>query len=285
MSRSLQFCCALIPLLLAGCANPLFYQPDRKLYQTPARAGLVYGDVRFRSADGTRLAGWFIHTTNETPRGTVIHCHGNAQNMTAHFSFVDWLPRHGFNVFTFDYRGYGLSEGKPDRDGVLMDTLAAIEHVSHRPDVDPRRIVLLGQSLGGANAIAAIGENSNAASVVRAVVSDSSFYSYRSLVRDKIGQVPVVSLLKWPLSYLVVSEAHSPGDAIKRFPPGLPILLLQGKSDRVVPWQHGQRLYEAAHEPRQLILLEDLDHTEAFFKSPASRKIVVDFFQRAINAP
>lgn len=272
-------------LLLLGCANPLFYQPDRKLYQTPARVGLVYGDVRFKSADGTTLAGWFVHATNATPKGTVIHCHGNAQNMTAHFSFVDWLPRQGYNVFTFDYRGYGLSEGEADRAGVFADTLAAIEHVRNRPDVDPRRIVVLGQSLGGANALAALGENTNAAASVRAVASDSSFYSYRAIVRDKIRQVPVLSLLRWPLSWLVASDAHSPGPAIARLPPGLPVLILHGKNDQVVPWQHGQRLYEAAHEPRELFLAEGMNHTEALIRSAGCRAMLVDFFDRAMASP
>ena len=83
--------CALILLCSCGCASNFLYYPDRLVYQTPASHGLKYEDVLFRSRDGTLLNGWFVPAIGE-PVGTVIHFHGNAQNMTAHFSYVDWLP-------------------------------------------------------------------------------------------------------------------------------------------------------------------------------------------------
>jgi fermentation-respiration switch protein FrsA (DUF1100 family) len=81
-------------------------------------------------------------------KGTVVHLHGNAQNMSAHFSFTSWLPQAGFNLLIFDYRGYGKSGGTPSRAGLVLDSIAAIRYVQNRPNIAPNRVILLGQSLG-----------------------------------------------------------------------------------------------------------------------------------------
>lgn len=107
MSRFLiMIFCVLVVIGQTGCVNKYFYYPTAQVYQTPNQIGLPHEVVTFQSADGTKLSGWFIPAVGK-PLGTVIHFHGNAQNMTAHFSFVDWLPGSGFNLFVFDYRGHG----------------------------------------------------------------------------------------------------------------------------------------------------------------------------------
>jgi fermentation-respiration switch protein FrsA (DUF1100 family) len=272
---------AVMTLLLVGCANRLFYYPDSAVYQTPRSDGLPFEEVAFASRDGTRLSGWFVPSVGKA-KGTIVHFHGNAQNMTSHFSFVKWLPREGYNIFVLDYRGYGKSAGKPGRQGVFDDCLAALDCVRARPDIDREKIIVFGQSLGGANAIAVLGENTNAARGVCAIAIDSSFYSYRQIVRDKIRMIPVLSLLRWPLSFVAVSNGHSPGDAVANLPP-VPKFFLHGKKDAVVPVAHGQRLFAEAGEPKELLLADDCNHTEAIMKSPAYRKALLDFFDRAVR--
>ena len=98
----------LLAAFLGGCAQGIFYQPDRVVYETPAAAGLKFEEVRFASDDGTRLSGWMIPSADaaapRSAKGTVIHFHGNAQNMTAHWRFAGWLAQRGFNVFVFGDR-------------------------------------------------------------------------------------------------------------------------------------------------------------------------------------
>lgn len=77
----------------------------------------------------------------------MIHVHGNAGNMSAHWPLVSWLPERNVNLFMFDYRGFGESEGTPSQEGLQDDTKSAIDYVRHRDDVNPERLVLLGQSL------------------------------------------------------------------------------------------------------------------------------------------
>jgi hypothetical protein len=115
--------------LSSGCASLYLYYPDHQIYQTPEQVGLKFEEINFTSRDGTPLTGWFVPAKGKVI-GTVIHFHGNAQNMTAHFSFVDWLPPEGFNVFMFDYRGYGRSGGSPQRQGIHEDCVAAIKYCS-----------------------------------------------------------------------------------------------------------------------------------------------------------
>lgn len=262
------------------CVGRMFYQPDRIVYDTPDRHGLKYEEIFFRSKDGTRLSGWFIPAVGE-PKGTVIHFHGNAQNMTAHFGFVFWLPSHGFNLFVFDYRGYGKSEGTPDRYGVYKDSLAALNYIAARPGIDHDRLLVLGQSLGGANAVAAVGSRPPGA--VRAVVIDSAFASYREIVRGKIAVIPILSLLRTPLSYLLIGNALSPDTVIATIAP-TPLLIIHGTSDSVVPYTHGKRLFELAREPKQFWTIEGGEHAEAF-ADPGSAycQRLVAFFDEALK--
>ena len=89
----------LMALSFSGCAYLMFYHPNTIEYQTPSAYGLAYQNVYFKSSDTTMLHGWFVPAAGN-PSGTVIHFHGNAQNMTAHFSYVSWLPLRGFNLIT-----------------------------------------------------------------------------------------------------------------------------------------------------------------------------------------
>ena len=266
--------------LTSGCASRFLYYPDHRIYQTPQQQGLRFDEVRFTSTDGTPLTGWFVPSQGKA-KGTVIHFHGNAQNMTAHFSFVDWLPAEGFNVFTFDYRGYGRSGGTPQRQGIYNDCIAAIKYVQTRSGTETNKLLVLGQSLGGANALAVLGENHFPG--VRAVAIDSTFYSYRSIVRDKIGEIPILWIAKWPLSFLVINNRHSPGSVVQNISP-TPLVLIHGTSDHVIPYHHAQDLLKKAREPKQLWTVKNGDHTEAFMTYGATyRTQLVGFFMSVLE--
>jgi uncharacterized protein len=263
-----------------GCANGLFYHPNAVEYMLPSDSGLSYEDVTFESNDGTKLHGWFI-PAKDPAWATVIHFHGNAGNISGHLRFVNWLPYHGCNLLMFDYRGYGTSEGKPSRRGLFEDSMAALDYALSRDDVDPERVVLLGQSLGGADAIAVASEAGDA--VVRAVVLDSAFYSYRSIVRDKIGELPVLGWFKSPLSYVMATNSFHSGRLIASLSP-IPVMIIHGTDDQVVPYHHGQMLYEHAREPKTFLTVEGGKHVTALtVYGHIYQQQVLEFFKQALS--
>lgn len=270
-----------VMLVLPGCVNRMFYHPNRIEYRTKEQMGERTRDVFFTSGDGTKLHGWFVPAQRDPILGTVVHFHGNAQNLTAHSSFVDWLPTAGFHLFLFDYRGYGRSEGRPSREGLILDGEAALREVRRQPEVDTNRIVIIGQSLGGTTAL-------GVASLFpelrgQALVIDSAFFSYRQIVRDKIKLIPLLSLLRVPLSYILISNAYSPGETLVELPP-VPVLYLHGTADLVIPYAHSEMLYAATAEPKELLLVPGGTHISGMV-DPAGdgRARVLDFIRHALD--
>lgn len=112
----------------------------------------------------------------------------------------------------------------------------------------------------------------------------AQFYSYRTIVRDKIGEMPVVWIAKWPLSFLVIDNRRSPGAVIQNISP-IPLLLVHGTSDHVVPYRHAQALFNKANEPKQLWTIIGADRTEAFASAGVCyRKRLVEFFAKAVQS-
>lgn len=282
----LPFSC--MALLLPGCMNHLFYQPRQEIFQTPPES--CCEDVTFDTRDGVKLHGWFI-PADAVESGTVIHFHGSFGNITWHYKQVAWMSEQGFNVFTFDYRGYGRSGGIPGRKGLVLDSVAAIEYVMSRPDIDTENLFIFGQSLGGANAVAAV--TSKDFQGIKAVALEGTFSSYRREARDmmavhvrkNIGNVPYLSLQLRLFSFLMVTDELSPEDSIHRISP-IPLLVIHGTADRKVRFVHGKRLHEKAGEPKYLWTIKDGGHMQTFIDctfSDAYRKKLMDFFKQQLR--
>ena len=264
-------------ILLAGCTRA-FFQPQRALVATPDRVGVRYESLALRAADGVELTAWFMPASGKA-RATVLFLHGNAENISTHFFNVAWMPAEGFNVLALDYRGYGGSAGAPSLPGVQRDIDAALEALLARPDVDARRIVLFGQSLGGALAIH-YGARGAHRGTLRAVISDSAFADYRMIASEKLAS----SFLTWPFQWLpalTVDNDYSPLASIGALSP-LPLVLIHGEDDTIVPPHHAQRLYEAARLPKELWMLPRTGHTQSV-RDPALRRRLGDYMRRVVD--
>jgi fermentation-respiration switch protein FrsA (DUF1100 family) len=264
-------------LLVAGCTQT-FFQPDRVLVATPDRLGVRYETVELRAADGIDLVAWFLPARG-TPAATVLFLHGNAENISTHFANVAWMPAEGFNVLALDYRGYGASAGSPSLAGVQLDIDAALGALLERRDVDPRRIVLFGQSLGGALAIHYAARGAHRSSL-RAVIADSAFADYRLIVKEKMAGF----FLTWPFQWLpalTVDNDYSPRAAIGAVSP-IPLVLIHGESDAIVPPHHSRQLYEAAAQPKELWIAPAAGHTQSL-RDPALRNRLSNFMRSAVR--
>ena len=244
---------------LLGC-NGMFFFPYRGQVLSPEQLGLKYEDVYFPASDGTRLHAWLLPAEGKA-HGTILFLHGNAENISTHIMSVRWLPAQGFNVFLLDYRGYGASEGEPSVEGVQEDVNAAMRTLLSRPDVNPDRLVVFGQSLGGSIAVYNVA-HSPYRQHIRALAVESAFTSYRAIAREKLAAFWLTWPLQYPLSW-TVSDAYSPSDAVADVSP-IPLLVIHGDRDAIVPLHHGQRLYELAREPKQLWVVSGGGHIQAF---------------------
>ncbi|QOJ13480.1 MAG: alpha/beta hydrolase [Planctomycetia bacterium] len=244
---------------LDGC----FYYPSRVIEDTPADFDLAFEEVRFPSRDGTMLSGWFLPAAGE-PRGTIVHFHGNAENISTHVGFVAWAPAAGYHLLVFDYRGYGKSEGRTTRAGTILDGHAAIDYILTRPEVDPRRLIVIGQSLGSAVAAVVAADRPE----VRGVILESPFSRYRDIATHHLRQVFQFELPSRTLAASLVSSGHEPIDAIARIAPR-PLLVIVSGEDPICPPHLGQALFAAAAEPKSLWKLPHGGHTEAFVSHTA----------------
>jgi fermentation-respiration switch protein FrsA (DUF1100 family) len=263
---------------LAGCTN-VFFQPMRGQVATPERIGLAYQDVYFEAADGTRLHGWFLPAQGATT-GTVFFLHGNAENISTHIGSVYWLPKQGFNVFLPDYRGYGLSQGTPTMAGVMSDIEAAFVTLLTQPNVDPQRIVVFGQSLGGSLASSYVARSSHRADI-RALVVESPFSDFQGIAQEKLAS----SWLTWPFQWLptlAIDNDYSPLLAVDQIAP-IPLLLITDERDTIVPPHHGLDLYERAREPKELWIVPDAGHIEAL-RTSANRQRFVAWMRKQLGA-
>jgi len=261
-------------IILGGCTQA-FFQPHRGIVSTPGQYGLEYHPVEFKAADGTALFAWFLPARGE-PRASVLYLHGNAENISTHFANVAWMPAAGFNVLAFDYRGYGGSQGSPTLEGVQLDTDAAMRTLLALPSVDPRRIIIFGQSLGGALAIHYAAHSEYRANV-RAIVIDSAFSDYRRIVRDKAASF----FLTWPFQWLLpqtVDNDFSPAASVHAVSP-IPLLFIHGERDSVVPLEHSRRLYARAAQPKEIWVVPDAGHIQAV-KNKDIRKRLAEFLHR-----
>lgn len=216
----------------------MFYYPTRDQPRTPGDLGLNFENVEFASKDGTKLHGWFIPAKGLAAKATVVFSHGNAGSLGHHLPFVSWLPAEGFNVFLYDYRGYGKSEGKIDRKGMTEDAAAAFRTALSQQGVDKGKVLSLAHSLGGAKSIAGLAAERPAG--LRGVAVMSSFASYKAMARTWGGNVGAE----------LTNDEFAPVDLIGKLE-GVPILIMHGDADEVIPFDEGRVLAAAAREPKE----------------------------------
>lgn len=258
---------------LGGCSSVLFY-PELGQPFTPAKAHLQYRDVTLVAADGTRLHGWWLPAKEGVEvKGTVLHLHGNGGNLAWHLGGSYWLPKAGYQVLMIDYRGYGLSAGKPSLPAVYQDIEAAMAWLDRAPEVKGKPLVLLGQSLGGAMAIHYLAAHPEQRQRFSALVFDGVPASYREVGRYALGTSWLTWPLQVPLSWLV-PDGDSAIRSIERLD-SPPKLFFHSIDDALVPMDSGIRLYQHAPPPRVLQLTRG-DHVQTF-GDPTWRQVMLRF--------
>jgi uncharacterized protein len=253
MRRVRQMVVAVVVLLIVLLAlgwwqqRRLLYFPDAAV---PPVAVALPGseEVIFTTADGHRLAGWFLPAGGDSP-ATVIVFNGNAGNRANRAPLAQALTREGLSVLLFDYRGYGGNPGSPSENGLLADARAARAYLASRPDVDASRIIYYGESLGTGVAVALAAESASGGPA--GLILRSPFTSMVDVGRLHYWFLPI-DLLLWDR---YPSDTH-----IGRVP--FPLIVIAGEKDELVPPGMSRRLYDAAPGPKQFVLVPGADHDD-----------------------
>lgn len=242
--------------------------------------------VRLQSRGGLRLAGW--HARQDDAPGTIVFAHGVWSNHLEMESRAEALWTRGYSVLLFDYRACGESEGRTTTLGQkeVDDLLGAIDFLAG--DSDPGPIGVWGNSMGGAVAIMAAGRCHH----IDAVVSDSAF----AVLADNLGHGfhAATGLPAWLFLRTVIALAETlaganlrsvrPIDSVPALSPR-PLLLVQGEQDVLVHPGEARALHAAAGEPKELWMLPECGHVEAFEKLPEEFTDRVDKFFRQSFEP
>lgn len=256
-------------LLLNGCSHMMFY-PMKDHVTDPRQLGLNSEDVYLHTEDGLRLHGWFLRA-QQVEQGTILFLHGNGENISTHLRSVWWLPAQGYNVFLLDYRGYGKSQGSPSLTGLHRDMESALQHLFQRQDIDTNRIIVFGQSIGAAVSISTLADSPYRHRVTGLVV-EGGFPSYRQLARDLLSRSWLTWLFQWPLSYSIPDD-YQPGTDIARLSP-MPILIIHSQADQIIPFAHGEHLFEVAPEPKRFWRLQDARHIAALYNQSGQERFL-----------
>ena len=224
-----------------------------------AVSGFPIRDVVFKASDGVRLHGWMIPATDDTP--WVLWCHGNAGTMINRLENIAELHRRNISVFIFDYRGYGRSSGTPSEAGLYRDALAAYDALTQQYRVLPQHLVFFGRSLGAAVATEVATKRKAAG-----LILETPFSSVTQMF--KATHTPLV------LRPLIRARY----DVIQRLPQvRMPVLVLHGDHDEVIPLALGQRVFEAASAPKDFYLIRGAGHNDTYVVGGEP------YFQRLIN--
>ena len=233
----------------------LVFFPSKVIQSSPGDLGLAYEEARFETEDGVDLHGWFVPGTEPaTEATTLLWFHGNAGNIGDRVENLLLLNQAvDVNIFIFDYRGYGLSEGSSSEKGMYLDAEAAIAYLRSRPEVtNDSDLVLFGRSIGAAVAVEMATRHD-----IRGLILESPFTSLRAMARLTH---PVLSRIV-PFGLVVQSRYESLG---KMPHVNSPVLVIHGKADETVPVEMGLELFEAASYPKRLHLVDGAGHNDVY---------------------
>lgn len=219
-------------------SESLIFQPPPSSYQD------TEGIIKLPSKDDKQISALYLF--NAKAKYTILYSHGNAEDLGDTRPILDNLKNLGFSVFSYDYQGYGTSQGKPSESNAYADVEAAYEYLTVKLGIPTDTIIPYGHSLGAALAIDLASRKP-----VAGVIIESAFTTaFRVITR-----IPIVPFDKF----------HNL-EKIQRVK--CPVLIIHGTNDRVIAVDHGKRLFESADEPKRMILVEQAGHEDAVTLAP-----------------
>jgi uncharacterized protein len=201
--------------------------------------GYTVESVLFTNRAGNKLNGWMMKSKTVPATHTLLHFHGNAGSILGQFSAIKPLLTQGFQIFVFDYSGYGFSEGEATRKNLLTDGIDAVAYLTTREDVKGKKLLLYGQSYGGHLAVCVAAKVQND---IDCLVVEGGFSNHKDL--SALGAKPFIAFM----SRIFVKEIYSATKAVKKI--RKPILIIHSTEDKVIPFAMGKKVFERANSPK-----------------------------------
>ena len=223
------------------------YFPLRTIDATPKEIGLDYETVNITTEDGVEISGWFISA--ETPRATIIFCHGNGGNISHRLDKIKILSGLNLDVFIFDYRGYGMSKGSPSEKGLYLDAESVYNYLINVEKLSPQKIIVFGESLGSAVAVDLAHKHDMAG-----VILEGGFTSVGDMAKVIFPFVPTFIYASKFNAFEKIKSVKSPK------------LIFHSADDEIVPFELGKKLFNAAAEPKEFVKIQG-GHNGAFLNS------------------
>jgi len=231
------------------------FYPDAIAYSEPESLGLTADRLTWPAAEDQTLSAWHVHPQAPAKGTCVVHFHGNAQNMTAHAYGSYFLAQAGYRLITFDYRGYGASTGRPSIDGIIADGRIALERAFDLARAEGEPVFGFGQSMGAFCLAHQLPDFPDLAGAIFEAGLTSFFDLFTQSFPEMECTVPHRPTTE-PLSQSAV-----------------PKLFIHGTDDMVVPTAHSQAMYDAAADPKELLILPGVGHIDAL-ESPQRQPYV-----------
>ena len=253
-------------VFLSSCSNLLFV-PIKHYPVTPDAADLHYEDIFINADDGTQLHGWKMFADKEK-KGTIVFFHGNGDNVSTQMPNTFWLAKEGYDLYVFDYREFGQSQGEADLDATITDMELMIGHVANELP-DDEKMIVMGHSLGGAMSIYVVAHSAYR-DKIEALITVEAFSDYHDVAQEALSKSWLMWLFQWPLSF-TIDNSYRPLDSIGLISP-VPVAIFHSESDDMIDMYHAERLFEAANEPKSLIVI-DSNHNSVFVTKDNRQKL------------
>ena len=222
-------------------------------------------DIFIEKKNNDKLHLWWLPGTSPQTSKTIFFIHGNAGNMSSHYGFVEWL-RPQYNIMMFDYSGYGLSDGSPNPYMVTRDTQQVLDYlIENQRLYAPQGIVVYAHSLGATTTVLALSDKKYHHPILKGIVLDAPFSSYRAIAKDKLSLSLVTAWLKIFTPILIPTNLS----ALERITdlPSIPLYISHSKQDKVIPYSHGKQLFDAATGEKTFYTLKTPYHNHGWSQS------------------
>jgi uncharacterized protein len=262
LRMKILFCFISLQLsLFVHCSSkPYFmYYPEKKINATPADIGLKFESIHLKTKDLAAIAGWWIPSVNE--RGVILLSHGNTGNISDCMESIKIFNRLKLSIFIYDYRGYGESKGTPSEEGTYLDAEASWFYLINGRKIAEEKIIVFGRSLGGS--ISAWLADIHTPGML---IIESSFISLVDVANDRHPWFP---------GKLAFGESYSTGTHLINIK--CPVLIIHSKDDKISPYIQGEKLFQAANEPKELLVISG-SHNDGFMESLVKYESGIDSF-------